>query len=115
LPQLRVERGRFTEGDWEYGAMSMHDIKAKEQRNAQPRVFDRDPLSFPSLLRPAQVQKASNATGPDRFECWRIVGRSGPVRRRQSGSAKFHTDLGVSHCQLPKLLLQRHLSNGFFD
>ena len=96
LPQVRIEGRRLGQRDGEDGAVAVDHVEGEQQRHAEPRFLDRDPLHLARLLGAPQI---ADRADPARFDRGHVV-----ARHLRAGDHPAGRDQG----HLADLLLERH-------
>ncbi len=105
LPQIRIERRRLSKRHRKDRPVAVQDVEAEDQRNAQPRFFERDALQ---PRRGCHTVSPDQATDPPGANVTKELGVLGRVRMNDIAT-------GAAHRELPDLLLERHIAQQLFD
>ena len=97
-PQRRIEQRRLAQGYGEQGAVAMNHVESDEQRNAETRLLDRQPLHVPHMMGPDHVEEIADGAVLDRL---RRIPRDHRARHRVAGGR---------HGELAELFSQSHLT-----
>src|SRR5271168_5018444 len=96
LPQIRRELTRFRQGHGKNRVVTVDDVEAHEQGNAEAGFLHCETLDGARLVRPPEIKQVSDPSGPN------------PLLQVAKLSGTGYHAGGGDHVELPDFFLERH-------